>query len=313
MAITAINRAWTDDPSIVTIITTDNFATITANGYLTTQAVNIDALNKGKFDWHATDYCLISYSGGEGFFTVDFTANFTFIAAAAPGFLTDALTSAHIFVGNAGNIATDTAVTGDININNAGVTVIQAGVVTSTKIAAGGVATANIAAGAVTTATIANGAVTTVKIANNAVTSQQLALNIAQYAQVNVTSAQIKAAYGAPIQIVAPFGAHTIIIPTSVTFEFDYETTQYTAGGAMGLQYGNVPFLAGPPATGTVPGASIDGFTESSIFTLPVEVTVFSIDGVNTGLFLSNDTAAFATGDSTINVNIGYVVLTTTA
>ena len=44
------------------------------------------------------------------------------------------LTSGHIFVGNASNIATDTAMTGDIGITNAGVTAIQSGVIVNAYI-----------------------------------------------------------------------------------------------------------------------------------------------------------------------------------
>lgn len=39
------------------------------------------------------------------------------------------LTSAHLLVGNASGVATDTAVTGDVTINNTGVTAIGAGVI----------------------------------------------------------------------------------------------------------------------------------------------------------------------------------------
>lgn len=46
------------------------------------------------------------------------------------------LTNSHIFVGNASDVPTDVAMSGDITINNAGVTLIGAGKVTNTKIAA---------------------------------------------------------------------------------------------------------------------------------------------------------------------------------
>lgn len=46
----------------------------------------------------------------------------------------NALTSAHIFVGNGSNIATDVAVTGDIGITNAGVTAIQSGVIVNAQV-----------------------------------------------------------------------------------------------------------------------------------------------------------------------------------
>lgn len=46
----------------------------------------------------------------------------------------NALTSAHIFVGNASNIAADVAMTGDIGITNAGVTAIQSGVIVNAQV-----------------------------------------------------------------------------------------------------------------------------------------------------------------------------------
>lgn len=52
-----------------------------------------------------------------------------------PSGLSIPLTSAHIFVGNAGNLATDVAMSGDIAIDNVGATTIQNGVVTNVKLA----------------------------------------------------------------------------------------------------------------------------------------------------------------------------------
>jgi hypothetical protein len=47
------------------------------------------------------------------------------------------LTSAHLLVGSSGNVATDTAVTGDVTIGNTGVTAIGAGKLTAAMHAAG--------------------------------------------------------------------------------------------------------------------------------------------------------------------------------
>ena len=60
----------------------------------------------------------------------------------------NALTSAHILVGNASNVATDVAMSGDIAIDNTGATTIQPGVVTSAKIAATTIVNSNISASA---------------------------------------------------------------------------------------------------------------------------------------------------------------------
>lgn len=55
-----------------------------------------------------------------------------------------ALTSAHILVGNASNVATDVAVTGDVTITNGGVTAIGSGKVTSANIVDGAIVNADI-------------------------------------------------------------------------------------------------------------------------------------------------------------------------
>lgn len=58
--------------------------------------------------------------------------------------LTTTLTSAHLFVGNGSNVATDTAITGDVTISNTGVTAIGTGKVTSTMILDGTILDADI-------------------------------------------------------------------------------------------------------------------------------------------------------------------------
>jgi hypothetical protein len=59
-------------------------------------------------------------------------ANFTELYGTPAG--GSALTSAHLLVGNASNVATDTAVTGDVTITNAGVTAIKASVSLTTPV-----------------------------------------------------------------------------------------------------------------------------------------------------------------------------------
>lgn len=54
-------------------------------------------------------------------------ANFSYLSASTAG---GTLTSAHLLVGNGSNVATDTAVTGDVAITNGGVTSISSGITT---------------------------------------------------------------------------------------------------------------------------------------------------------------------------------------
>jgi hypothetical protein len=72
---------------------------------------------------------------GEGCFdsTVrnQINANFTALNAGA---VVGTLTSAHLLVGNASNVATDTAITGDVTIGNTGVTAIKTSVSLTTPV-----------------------------------------------------------------------------------------------------------------------------------------------------------------------------------
>lgn len=58
-------------------------------------------------------------------------ANFTALNAGA---VVGTLTSAHLLVGNGSNVATDTAITGDVTISNAGVTSIKTSVSLTTPV-----------------------------------------------------------------------------------------------------------------------------------------------------------------------------------
>lgn len=136
MSITAIGRYFVGDPNIVSIVTTDDLATITATGYLDTAAViaAIDLLQNGEFQWTETDLVLIYYSSAQiGFFTHDVT-NACFDALAAPSGLSNTLQSGDIFVGNSSNVATGVAMSGDGTMSNTGVFAIAAGVIVNADI-----------------------------------------------------------------------------------------------------------------------------------------------------------------------------------
>ncbi len=147
MAITAIGRYFVGDPNIVAIVTTDNLATITTNGYVTAQQANIEALQNGEFQWTETDLVLMFYSPSQiGFFTYD-AVNLTFDELAPSGGLPNTLQSGDIFVGNVSNVATGVPVTGDVLMSNTGVTSIAAGVIVNADInAAAAIAFSKLAA-----------------------------------------------------------------------------------------------------------------------------------------------------------------------
>ncbi len=283
MAITAISRDWGVDPSIVRITTTDDLTTITTTGYLSTQEANIELLQNGSFEWLDGDYILIYYSDGEGFFTRDAT-NDTFDAApAAPGTLSDTLQSAHIFVGSAGNVATDRAMSGDATISNTGVL------------------------------TVANSAITNAKIGAAAVTTAKMDPLLLQYVRVSMTAAQWNGMYAAPVQLIPAPGANKIIVLAEAVMSMTFVSAAYAAGGIVAIQYDNTVHGAGSIASNTE--AAVDFFAASSTtyqFT-PISGSTFGASTfavtVNKGLFLSNQTGAFTTGDGTWKIDLWYRVI----
>jgi hypothetical protein len=281
MAILTISRDWGVEPSIVRITTDDNLAAITTAGYLTAEAADIEAIQNGDFEWVDSDVALIVYDGGEAFFTRD-AVNETFVAAATvPGTLSDTLADGHIFVGSALNVATDVAMSGDVHIINTGATTIQ------------------------------NNAVTTAKIIDAAVTSAKLDPTTIQYVKVPMTAAQFNGMYAAPfVLIAAPAAGHMIVVKQAV-LAMTFVAAQYANGGVVALQYDNTVHGAGPAASATIAAATIQGYAASSdVGVLGADTSGASNTKVAKGIYLSNDTAAFDTGDGTWNVHIWYEVVT---
>lgn len=281
--ISSIKREFNLFPNIVGIKTSANLATITTAGYWTNESDNVELLNNGVWEWENEDLVLIYYSAAQiGFFTFD-AVNNTFISLATNGGLSNTLSSGNIFVGNASNIATGVAMSGDGTLSNTGVLTIGAGAISGSK------------------------------IANNAVDYAQLALDVGATTTVALTAAQIKALYDTPVLLVAAPGAGKLIIIDSILWDIAYGTTQYTAGGVLAAQYGNTVHGAGPVASGTLAAASLNAVAANGFLSnggIAGGLNVTKTASLNTAVYLSNQTADFATGDSTANLYVRYRVVT---
>ena len=99
------------------------------------------------------------------------------------------------------------------------------------------------------------------------------------------------------------------IVLTRIIGTYLFGTAQYAAGGAIGLERANTAHLAGPAASTTLAGATFDGYAASNNFELTPDNTdtVANISGA--GIWLSNDTAAFTTGDGSLLMTINYDVV----
>ncbi len=274
MSITAIGRYFVGDPNIVAIVTDDVLATITTAGYLTGTdiAADIELLNNGEFQWMDTDIVLISYAPD---FIVNWfkydAVNATFVANPAAGGLSNSLLDGRIFVGNGANIATGVAMSGDTTISNTGVVAIGA----------------------------------------NKVLSSMISPLIRKYTTVAITAAEFNGMYAAPKLLLAAGGANTLQVIDQLQLVMTYGSANYAAGGVAAVQYDSTANGAGVIASTTLAAATFQA-AASTTFTMNAGVVALPFTTtVNKGLYLSNITGAFTTGDSAMVAHIWYRTIPT--
>lgn len=271
MAITAISRDWGSDPSIVRITDSANLAAITTVGYLATQEDNIAALQNGSFEWLTTDEILIYYSNGQGFFTRDASTDSFVAQPASAGTLSETLASGRVFVGNVSNIATGVVMSGDTTIDNTGAVAIGA----------------------------------------NKVLSSMVSPLVRKYVAVAVSAADFNGMYAAPKLLLAAQGANTLIVLDQLQLVMTYNSAAYAAGGVAAVQYDSTVNGAGVIASTTLSAATFQA-AASSTFTMNAGVVVLPFTTtVNKGLYLSNITGAFTTGNSAMVAHLWYRVIPT--
>ena len=117
--------------------------------------------------------------------------------------------------------------------------------------------------------------------------------------------------YAAPKLLLSAPGTNKLIVVDSMQLVMTYGTADYAAGGVVLAQYESTAHGAGVPATNTETAA--DFFAAASTvfrFTRSTVLAPFSTS-VDQALYLSNQTQAFTTGDSTFVANINYHLLAT--
>jgi hypothetical protein len=175
----------------------------------------------------------------------------------------------------------------------------------------GAVGTNNLADQAVTAAKIEDNTITDDQVAVNGLTSAALDKTTIQYTKVAMTAAQFNGMYAAPFLLIAAPGANKMIVVKQAVLAMTFVAAQYANGGAVALQYDSTVHGAGPAASATVAAATIDGYAASSdVGVAGADTSGASSTKVNKGIYLSNATAAFDTGDGTWNVHIWYEVVT---
>jgi hypothetical protein len=132
------------------------------------------------------------------------------------------------------------------------------------------------------------------------------------YTKVAITAAEFNGMYAAPKLLLAAGGANTLIVVKQMALVMTFVSADYAAGGVVAAQYDSTVHGAGVLATATE--AAADFFAAASTtfrLTQSLAIAPFSTT-VNKALYLSNQTQAFTTGDSTFEAHIWYSIIPTT-
>jgi hypothetical protein len=181
------------------------------------------------------------------------------------------LASTNILVGSAGGVATSRAMTGDITIGNTGVTAIGA----------------------------------------NKVLSSMVSPLLLKYTTVAITAAEFNGMYAAPKLLLAAGGANTLQVLVQCQLLMTYVSANYAAGGVAAIQYDSTANGAGVIASTTLSAATFQAAASTGFVFNPGVVPETFSTCVNKGLYLSNITGAFTTGDSTFVAHLWYRTIPT--
>lgn len=130
-------------------------------------------------------------------------------------------------------------------------------------------------------------------------------------ASVAITAAQFNGMYAAPKLLVAAPGANKLLVLDSVSLVMTYGSANYAAGGVAAVQWDSTVNGAGVIASTTLAAATFQAAASTTFqFNRGVVPAPFATT-VNKGLYLSNITAAFTTGDSPMVANVQYHVVAT--
>lgn len=167
-------------------------------------------------------------------------------------------------------------------------------------------------AGSPAAATLTAGDGITITPASNSITVAATGFQSVTFA---LTSANIKSMYATPIQLIAAPGAHKMIVVTDVCVEFAYIAPQYVGAGSWGIQYGNAVQFGGNIQIYTGNISLINAASDLAFVPAVANMGGSSdtVDYINLGVFISNDTSAYTLGNGILNVTLKYYIVTTTS
>lgn len=132
-----------------------------------------------------------------------------------------------------------------------------------------------------------------------------------QKAEYDLSSADLKGMYAAPLLMVSSIAGKSIIVD-SVEFVMTRTATAYTGGGVINVQYDSTANGAGTTCHADMAATILTDAGAAVTYTHRVSKDLSALaDTVmpGKGLYLSNKTAAFATGTGTAHIIIIYHIV----
>ncbi len=140
------------------------------------------------------------------------------------------------------------------------------------------------------------------------VTPTELGTSPIKYIKTSISSAQILSMFTTPILLVPAQGANTLFLVNAFWIELIYNSIAYTGGGSVNVVWDNTSSVIALSNAAT----SITGTSSGTIaLSVPAAAFMATTNTINKGLYFTNSTAVFATGNSTANLHLYYSVLST--
>lgn len=146
---------------------------------------------------------------------------------------------------------------------------------------------------------------------NVSLTSLPSGFGSSQYTTVAITAAQFNGMYAAPKLLVAAPGANRLLVLEQMQLLMTYGTAAYAAGGVVAVQWDSTANGAGVIASTTIAAAAFQATASTGWNFNPGVVAETFSTTVNKGLYLSNITGAFTTGDSAMVAHVWYKTIPT--
>ena len=143
-----------------------------------------------------------------------------------------------------------------------------------------------------------------------ALLSLGLGPTVVNYATVNISAAQFNGMYAAPKLLIADPGVSKLIVVNRMVLAMTFNSAQYAVGGNVAAQYDSTVHGAGVLATDAEVATDFTGAAASTAFMFNGGLILAPYSTcAHKGLYLSNDTAAFTTGDSAFVAHIWYQII----